>query len=310
MSKNIDTEKIGIFKIAIGLTAFIFFAELIAGYLTNSLALLSDSAHVFMDAFALTLSWFAVYICSFPPTETRTYGWHRMEVFAAFINGTTLLFISAFILYKAYFRIISPQHVESTGMFIVAAIGLAANLIVAFWLRDFSRDDLNVKSAYLHVVWDALASIGVIIGAVIIHYTGWFVVDPIISMGIGIIIISGALRIVKESTHILLEGVPTDIDTQKVIEDIKGVEGVTGIHNLHIWSLCSNIYAMSAHIDIEPDALEHQKEIIASINEKLAHRYHIAYTTLQTECKTCLTGSIFRTMEHSEKGHTHYPQSE
>src|SRR3990167_8689509 len=155
MSKNIDTEKIGIFKIAIGLTAFIFFAELIAGYLTNSLALLSDSAHVFMDAFALTLSWFAVYICSFPPTETRTYGWHRMEVFAAFINGTTLLFISAFILYKAYFRIISPQHVESTGMFIVAAIGLAANLIVAFWLRDFSRDDLNVKSAYLHVVWDA-----------------------------------------------------------------------------------------------------------------------------------------------------------
>lgn len=303
--KNIDVERMAIFKIAIGLTVFIFLMELIAGYLTNSLALLSDSAHVFMDAFALTLSWFAIYICSFPPTEKRTYGWHRMEVFAAFINGTTLLFVSAFILYRAYFRIISPEHVESMGMLIVAVIGLIANLVVAFWLRDFSHDDLNVKSAYLHVVWDAIASIGVIIGAVIIYYTGRFVVDPIISIGIGFIIIKGALSIVKESTYILLEGVPSDIDAQKLVEDVKSINGVGGVHSLHIWSLCLNVYAMSAHVDIEPFALGREAEIITHINDKLAKTYHITYTTLQTECKTCLTDDLFRTMEHSEKGHVH-----
>ncbi len=303
--KNIDTERMGIFKIAIGLTVFIFFAELIAGYLTNSLALLYDSAHVSMDAFALTLSWFAIYICSFPPTEKRTYGWHRMEVFAAFINGATLLFISAFIFYKAYLRIISPEHVESVGMLVVAIIGFVANIIVAFWLKDFSHEDLNVRSAYLHIVWDALASIGVIIGAVIIYVTEWFVVDPIISIGISLIIISGALRIVKESTHILLEGVPYGIDIQKVVEDIKTIQGVSNIHSLHIWCLCSNIYAMSAHVDLEPGAMEHQTEIIERINEKLAKTYHISYTTLQTECKTYLTDSLFRNMEHGEKGHTH-----
>lgn len=305
MSENIDIERMSIFKIAIGLTVFIFFAELIAGYLTNSLALLSDSAHVFMDAFALTLSWFAIYICSFPPTEKRTYGWHRMEVFAAFINGSTLLFISIFIFYKAYLRIISPEHVESMGMLVVAIIGFIANIIVAFWLKDFSHEDLNVRSAYLHIVWDALASIGVIIGAVIIYYTGWFVIDPIISIGIGLIIISGALRIVKESTHILLEGVPYGIDIQRVVEDIKTINGVSSIHSLHIWSLCSNIYAMSAHIDLEPGAMEHQADIIARINEKLAKTYHIEYTTLQTECKSCLTGGLLRSMDHSEKGHAH-----
>ena len=184
------------FRFAVILTACIFLMELIGGLWSNSLALLSDSAHVFMDLFALALSWFALYISSFPPSDTRTYGWHRSEVFASFINGISLFVVSGVIFYEAYERIISPPHVKSTGLRVVASIGLVANIIVAAKLKEHSHDDLNVRSAFIHVLGDALASVGVIIGGVIIYFTGLFVVDPIISVLIGLILIVGSTIII------------------------------------------------------------------------------------------------------------------
>lgn len=303
MAANIDIELKGRFKLAIILTAVTFFAEAIGGFLFNSLALLSDSAHVFMDVFALSLSWFALYICAMPPTETRTYGWHRSEVFAAFINGVTLLFVALIIFYEAYKRLVSPPEVKGLGTMIVAFIGFIVNIIVAAWLKAHTHEDLNIRSAYLHIVWDAVASVGVIISGVIIYYTNWFIADPLISIGIGIIIITGAAGIIMESSHILLEGVPKAVDIKKIVEDIKAINGVKGIHTLHIWSICSNIHAMSAHIDIEEKLKSRQGEIISSINEMLAETYHIFYTTLQAECDSCSTDQLFRTIEHRNHRH-------
>ncbi|MEE8424147.1 MAG: cation diffusion facilitator family transporter [Thermodesulfobacteriota bacterium] len=291
------------FRFAVILTACIFFMELFGGFWTNSLALLSDSAHVFMDFFALGLSWFALYISAFPPSDTRTYGWHRSEVFASFINGISLFVVAGVIFYEAYERIFSPPHVKSMGLLVVATIGLIANIIVAVKLKEYSHDDLNIKSAFYHVLGDAVASVGVIIGGVIIYFTGLFVVDPIISVFIGLILLVGATKITLESSHILLEGVPKGTDINKVAETIKAVEGVSGLHSLHVWSICSNLYALSAHVEIEDDARNNQKSILTKIEKELTHGFHISHTTLQIECEECKGDDLIKPMNHSHKGH-------
>ncbi len=304
MKKKDDFDK-GLkkkFRFALILTACIFFMELVGGFWTNSLALLSDSAHVFMDFFALALSWFALYISFLPPSDTRTYGWHRSEVFASFINGISLFVVAGVIFYEAYERIISPPHVKSAGMFIVATIGLIANIIVAVKLKEYSHDDLNIKSAFYHVLGDAIASVGVIIGGLVIHFTGLFVADPIISIFIGLILLVGATKVTLESSHILLEGVPKGTDINKVAETIKAVEGVSGLHNLHVWSICSNLYALSAHVEIEDDSRDNQKSILTKIEKELTHNFHISDTTLQIECEEC-SDDLIKPMNHSHKNH-------
>ena len=291
--------------LSIALTAVIFIAELVGGYLTNSLALMSDAAHVFMDVFALSLSWFAIYISEMPPSETRTWGLHRVEVFVSFINSLVLFVLTLFIFYEAYQRFSSPEPVKSAGMMIVAVVGLVVNLFVALWLRHYAGSDLNIRSAFIHVIGDAAASVGVIIGAVVIYYTGWFQADPLISVLIGMIIVSGAYGIIKESSHILLEGVPRDIDFNKVMEDIKSANGISSVHSLHIWSICHNVYALSAHLDIIPTQRWRMGEIFDEINEKLAENYHIFYTTLQAECSGCDTADVFGRIAHKERNHNH-----
>lgn len=291
--------------LSIALTAVIFVAELVGGYLTNSLALMSDAAHVFMDVFALSLSLFAIYISEMPPSETRTWGLHRVEVFVSFVNSLALFVLTLFIFYEAYHRLMNPEPVKSAGMMIVATVGLAVNLVVALWLHHYAESDLNVKSAFIHVVGDAAASVGVIIGAVVIYYTGWFPIDPIISFMIGLIIISGAYRIIRDSSHILLEGVPNDIDFNRVMEDLKSARGITSVHSLHIWSICHNVYALSAHLDIAPTERWRMGEIYDEINEKLAENYQIFYTTLQAECSGCDTGDVFGKISHKERNHNH-----
>ena len=291
--------------ISIALTALIFVAELVGGYLTNSLALMTDAAHVFMDVFALSLSFFAIYIAEMPPTEKRTYGLHRVEVFVSFINSFVLILLTIFIFYKGLIRFWNPEPVESVGMLVVASIGLVVNLIVAMWLHRYAVSDLNVKSAFIHVVGDAAASVGVIAAAVIIYFTAWFKADPLISMLIGLIIVNGAVKIIRESSHILLEGVPRDIDLSMVREEILSFEGVAGVHSLHIWSICHNVYALSAHVDVIPTQRWRMGEIFGEINEKLAHDHHIFYTTLQAECSGCNPNDIYGKIAHKERGHIH-----
>lgn len=279
--------------------------ELAGGYLFNSLALMADAAHNFMDALSLFLSWFALYVSEMPPTEKRTFGLHRVEVFVSFINSLLVFLIAIFIFYESYGRLFSPEPVESVGTLIVASIGLAINLIVAMRLMRYTKGDLNIKSAFLHMIGDAAACVGVIIAAVIIYYTRWYPADPLISVLIGLIIVFGAYGIMKDSSHILLEGVPKEIELSRVAVDIKAVPGVTGMHSLHIWSICHNVYALSAHIDIEPVQRWRMAEIFAAINERLAGSHHIFYTTLQAECSGCENGDMLRRLTHKERNHLH-----
>ncbi len=302
---DIDSRLKGRLKLSIALTAIVFVAELAGGWFTNSLALMSDAAHVFMDVFALSLSWFAIHISEMPPTEKRTYGLHRVEVFVSFINSAVLVLITAYIFYESYQRLADPQPVKSLGMMIVAAVGLAVNLAVALWLRHYAESDLNIKSAFIHVIGDAAASVGVIIGAAVIALTGWYPVDPLLSVLICLIILRGAFKIIKESSHILLEGVPKEIDFNEVVGDMLAFKGVSSVHSLHIWSICHNVYALSAHLDIEPLERWRMGEIFSEINEKLAQTHHIFYTTLQAECSGCNPGDILRKIAHKERNHLH-----
>ncbi len=301
-ARDTDRAVKGRLRLAVVLTAVIFIAELAGGYLTNSLALISDAMHVLMDVVALSLSLFAIYISALPPTETRTYGLHRVEVFVSFINGASLVVISLFIFYKSYMRFLDPPEVESTGMLVVAVVGLVVNVVVALWLHGFARTDLNVKSAFLHVIGDAAASVGVIAAAVVMSFTGFNAIDPLISAGIGLIILWGSTRVVLEASHILLEGVPRGIELNEVVEDIRSVEGVIGVHSLNIWSICHNIHALSAHVEIDGRYVDRQGVILRDINERLAERYHIFYTTLQVECARCEEGAgVLRSMVHNNE---------
>lgn len=290
------------FGFAIALTAVTLVAEVVGGIWTNSLALLSDAAHVFMDLFALVLSLMAIRLAGLPATDRRTYGWHRAEIFASLINGCTLILIAFGIMHEAWGRLLNPQAVKSKEMFIIAVIGLVMNLAAASRLHQHSHDDLNVRSAFLHVLGDAIASVGVIIGGVIMLFTEWYILDAIISVVIVLIIGWGAVRVLREAGHILLEGVPRHIDIQELVSRMRSVEGVNDIHHLHVWSICSHISALSAHVDVEPDYRLRQGEIVGEIEEMLEHDYHITHSTLQVECSRCVTGPVIQQLRHRARG--------
>lgn len=305
------------FLLAIALTSVTLVAEVIGGFWTNSLALLSDAAHVFMDLFALALSLAAIRLAARPVSDRRTYGWHRAEILASLINGLSLLIIAVGILHEAWGRFQHPEPVKSREMFVIAVIGLVMNLIAARFLHGHAHHDLNVRSAFLHVIGDALASVGVIVGGLIMLQTGWYVVDALISAGIALIIGGGALRILREAGHILLEGVPAHIDLNQVVTRIKDQEGVNDVHQLHVWSICSHITALSAHIDLHPDYLPRQGEVIGRIEAMLDHDFHITRTTLQGQCHSCTNGDTLQPLRHRprvadhehdhEHGHAHHP---
>lgn len=297
-SEHLDRSISRGFGIAIALTAVTLVAEVIGGFWTNSLALLSDAAHVFMDLFALVLSLMAIKLATRPATDQRTYGWHRAEIFASLINGLTLVFIAFGILHEAWGRFQNPEAVKSKEMFIIATIGLVMNLVAAGRLHGHAHDDLNVRSAFLHVLGDAAASVGVIIGGLIMFFTQWYVLDALISVVIVLIIAWGSVRLIREAGHILLEGVPAGVDVNEVVEKMRAVEGVNDIHHLHVWSICSHISALSAHIDILPEYRLRQGEIIGEIEEMLDHDYHITHSTLQGECSRCVTGPVIQQLKH------------
>lgn len=293
------------FYLAIGLTAVTLIAEVAGGIWTNSLALLSDAAHVFMDLFALVLSLVAIRLARFPATDRRTYGWHRAEILASLINALTLLLIAIGILSEAWQRLLHPQEVKSWEMFLIALIGLVANLLAAARLHRHSHDDLNVRSAFLHVLGDAIASLGVIAGGIVMLYTRWYTLDAVISMVIVLIISFGALRLLHEAGHILLEGVPARLDLNQVLARMLAVEGVNDIHHLHVWSICSHITALSAHIDVAPEHRARQGEIVGALEHLLAHDFHITHTTLQADCASCLAGPVIQQLHHRPKTCTH-----
>lgn len=301
---HLDKSIAGRFKYAILLTTLTLLAEVSGGIWTNSLALLSDAAHVFLDLFALLLSLAAIKLAAFPASDTRTFGWHRMEVFASFINGASVFLIAIGIFYEAWGRLFQPEEVKSLPMFIIAAVGLIMNLVAASVLHHHSHDDLNVRSAFLHVIGDAAASVGVIIGGVVIYFTHRYILDAIISIGIGFVIFWGAWRVLRESAHILLEGAPRGMSSVEVVKTIRTVPGVNDVHHLNIWTICSHILAMSAHVDVKPEYKANQAGVLRDIEELVLQRYHISHTTLQVECTMCIATPVLKELRHRpRKGH-------
>jgi cobalt-zinc-cadmium efflux system protein len=267
-------------------TAFVV-VELVAGLKAGSLALLSDAGHNFTDALSLGLALAGFYLQSKPADETKTYGYHRAGVLSAFVNALTLVALSVWILYEAVLRLRAPEPVNEAIMIGVAALGLVMNGWIMLALRAASRDDINVRSAFVHMLGDALGSIAIIAGAVVIRYTGWVQVDPILSILIALLIVWTAWDIIRESLNILLEGLPRGIQLADVAGAMGTVEGVLGVHDLHIWSLGSSTHALSCHVLIEDVPPSCSDIILRSLNTVLDRRFGIAHTTVQFEHVSC-----------------------
>jgi len=268
-------------------TVLLVAVEVAAGIQAHSLALLSDAGHNFTDALALLLAWFGFYLQSKPADENKTYGYHRAGVLAAFVNALTLVLLSAWIFYEGIGRLRRPQAVHEGVMIAVAALGLVVNGGIMLALRGASRDDLNIRSAFVHMLGDALGSIGIIAGAVVMRYTGWEQIDPVLSILIGVLIVWTAWGIIRESLNILLEALPRGIDLREVIRRMRVVDGVLDVHDLHIWSLGSSTHALSCHVliaDVPPSSSD---AILQRLNGMLAERFHISHTTVQFEHASC-----------------------
>ncbi len=282
-------------KLAIVITGLIFVAELVGGWISGSLSLLGDAGHMFRDIFALVTSLSALRLAERLPTKGKTFGYHRAEIFAAFINGLILIGISVWIFREAYVRFSAPRQVQSVTMFVVAVVGFIGNLYIVLRLRG-SRD-LNVRSAFLHVLTDTISSVAVLVAAIWIHFTGQMIVDPILGMAIAGFILVSSWTIVRDSAHILLEYTPRDVRFDDVIRAIEGVEGVGGVHDVHLWTLCPNINVIEAHIyTTEADILR-----IELIKREIKHRlekYNIKHATLEFECEECEAIDRVGKLEH------------
>lgn len=287
-------------KVAALLTLFILCIEVIGGILANSLALLSDAAHMFTDVFALTLSWFALKISYLPSNGEKTYGYHRIEILAAVVNGVVLILMAGGIFYEAVQRYQNPPAVDSEIVILVAALGLATNLIVIYYLKDPFRHthDLNIRSAFFHVLGDLVASLGVLIGGGIIWLTGWYIVDPLLAASIALLLVWGAWNILSDAFHILLEGVPRGISLTEVKRELTALPAVRDIHELHIWSICSNIYALSTHALIHDSDANQFESTLTDMKELLETKFHITHSTIQFETRPCADDHTLCNIRH------------
>lgn len=281
MTRRTETQRL---KWALAISLIYFFAELIAGFLTNSLALLSDAGHMLSDIGALALSLFAFYMARRPATHQSTYGFHRFEILAALFNGLTLWLIVGIIFAAAYNRLANPPVVESLGMMIVAVLGLFVNLAAAAILHSGHRHNLNLRGAYLHVVSDAIGSVGAIVAGAVMLTTGWYLADPLISVFIGVLILFSSWSLVKESLSVLMQAVPKGIRLDEVRQTIEAVDGVSEVHDLHVWAVTSDIFTLSAHAVVANGGDLH--EVLNGIEATLKTRFNIEHTTIQIETES------------------------
>ena len=267
--------------IVFGLTSFYLIVEVIGGFWTGSLALLADAGHMLTDVAGVGLALLAIWFAEKPASPERTYGYYRVEILAALTNAVVLILISLYILYEAYQRYKNPPEVQSAAMLGVASIGLVINIFGMYILRAGSKESLNMKGAYFEVLSDMLTSIGVIIAGIIMLTTGWYYADPIISAGIGLFILPRTWALLKDAVGVLLEGTPSDVDLAKLRESLANIEGVAGVHDLHVWSLTSGVNAMSVHAVLAETA-EHDDEL-ARGHEHCTEEFKITHLTVQTE---------------------------
>jgi len=267
---------------ALAVTLAFVLVEFIAGYYAHSLALISDAVHNLTDVPTMAVSLLALLWEQRPADRKRTYGYRRAGVLAAFVNALVLVVVAGYIIWEGYKRLQAPVPVRTGTMLVVAIVALGVNSGIALGLRR-GRGDLNIRSVFVHNASDAAANLGILVGAIVIAYTGWYAVDPIISFGIAALVLWSAWGIIRETTNILLEGLPKGMRLEEVAREILQVPGVAEIHDVHIWSLGSDLHALSCHVRVADMQMRETGELLARINQVLAERFHITHTTIQFE---------------------------
>lgn len=291
--------------LALALTSIFLMVEVVGGIVTQSLALLSDAAHMFTDVTALAIALAAIQIAKRPADRKRTFGYHRFEILAAAFNAILLFLVAFYIVYEAWVRLQNPPQIQSTGMLWIAVFGLLINVIAMSLLVGGQKDSLNVKGAYLEVMADALGSIGVIIGALIIKFTGWLWVDSAIAVAIGFWVLPRTWVLLRDSIHILLEGVPAGVDLDAIEADLTTLDNVTGVHDLHVWSLTSGKHSLTTHLVVTTTDWQ---SVLDAAQQMLAQKYQLNHVTIQCENAICEAAhvdahqfkSVEPTHEHDE----------
>ncbi len=278
--------------IALVITALFLVVEVVGGLLTNSLALLADAGHMLTDVAALVLALFATWLAQRPATPERSFGYLRAEVLAALVNAVALIVVSLFVFWEAYRRIGEPPHVDNGPMLVVAVAGLLANAASAWVLSRGGghQHNLNTRGAFLHVIGDMLGSAGAIVAALVMLATGWYLADPLLSAGIGLLVLWSAWRLMRESVDVLLEATPAGIDPVAIRAALGGIDGVEGVHDLHVWTVTSGLVALSAHVEVA--AGSDWERLLPEAADLLAAQFGIGHITLQPEDADALPDSF------------------
>jgi len=288
--------------LSVFITVTFVIGEAGAGYFSNSLALLSDAGHNFADALALILSWYGLWIARRPSSAKRTYGYHRVGILVALVNAVSLVLIALLIFWEAASRLRHPEPVQSTSMIVVALIAIVLNTVISLWLRRAAKHDLNVRSAYMHMLGDAISATGVVVAGVIVAFTGASIADPVVSVLIGLLILWSSWGILKESVNVLLEGIPEGMDMKTVEQRINDVHGVLAVHDLHVWTVGSGMICCSCHITVEEQSVRSGENVLRAVTKELEHDFGISHTTIQVEVGGCEPNDMYCVMKVAGKG--------
>lgn len=269
--------------LSFAVTAAIAVVETVGGILSDSISLVSDAVHMFTDVMAIGLSLFAITMAARSHSGAMTFGYHRAEVMVALANGVALTVISLWVLYEAFLRVMSPRIIDAPLLLLTASIGLAGNLVVMFLLKHHAGKSINIHSAFIHVVYNTISSVAVITTGFIALSTGITIVDPLVAFLIAGLVARSAYSIVRNSTLILLEGAPSELDTREILATLKELDGVVDVHDLHVWTISTGMDALSGHVVVRDQMLSESNKILSEINTVLAKRYNITHTTIQME---------------------------
>jgi len=280
-SKSDQINKKLITVLIISVSIFVF--QIIGGIISNSIALIADSFHLMIDFSAITITLFAFRIANRPHMSDLTFGFHRAEVLAAFVNGMLLLAMSGIIMYEAYERFLHPAQINIQLLLVFAFVGLTANVVMALILKTEGKTNLNVRGSYLHVMGDLISSVGVVAGALIMLFSNFLIIDVIISLGISVLIAHSGIRLCKNCTHIFMEGVPEKIRLEEIRQELESFEEITDVHDLHLWALTSNLYTMSVHVKVKVAAIYNINDILKKINQVVREKFGITHCTIQVE---------------------------
>jgi cobalt-zinc-cadmium efflux system protein len=288
--------------LALSLTLAFVAAEAVAGYFAHSLALMSDAGHNLTDAIALGFSWYAVHAAKRPASAERTFGSHRVGILTALANALSLVGIGAIILFEAARRLINPEPVLGGPMIWVALVAILLNGMISLWLRG-GANDLNVRSAYLHMLGDALSAFGVVLAGIYVSFTGSTLADPFVSLLIGGFIIWTSWGIITEAVNILLEATPKGVDMLRLEESIRNVDGVLGVHDLHVWTVASGILSFSCHILVSEQSATSGEQILRAVAKMVQHDFGISHPTVQVEVEGCDDDEMYCTMRPANHPH-------